>query len=70
MIVTLAAERLESLEQVRAFVEGSGALDFAGADRSSRNDFVHRVLVKFDYGRLGRDGKGLLRRFLLKATGV
>ena len=34
MIVTMAAERLESLEQVRAFVEGSEGLDFAVADWS------------------------------------
>ena len=44
MIVTLATERLESLEQVRAFVEGSEGLDFAGVDRGSRNDFVRRML--------------------------
>ena len=70
MIVTLATERLESLEQVRAFVEGSEGLDFAGADSRSRNDFARRMLAKFDYGRLGRGDKGLLRRFLRKATGL
>ena len=32
MIVTMAAERRESLEQVRAFVEGSEGLDFAADD--------------------------------------
>ena len=68
--MTLATERLESLEQVRAFVEGSEGLDFAGVDRDSRNDFVRRMLVKFDYGALDKGGKGLLRRFLLKATGL
>ena len=41
--MTMAAERLESLEQVRAFVEDSEGLDFAVADRSSRNDFVRRM---------------------------
>ena len=70
MIVTIATERLASLEQVRAFVEGCDGLDFAGADRDSRNDFVRRMLVKFDYGTLGRAGKGLARRFLAKATGL
>ena len=38
----MATERLESLEQVRAFVEGSDGLDFIGSDRPSRNDFVRR----------------------------
>ena len=70
MIVTLATERLESLEQVRAFVEGSEGVDFAGVDADARRDFVRRMLVKFDYGRLDRAGKGLMRRFLAKATGL
>ena len=70
MIVTMAAERLESLEQVRAFVEGSEGLDFAVADRSSRNGFVRRMLVKFDYAVLGKADKGLMKRFLGKATGL
>ena len=66
----MATERLKSLEQVRAFVEGSDGLDFVGADRPSRNDFVRRVLVKFGYGTLGRADKGLVKRFLVKATGL
>ena len=68
--MTMATERLESLEQVRAFVEGSGGLDFVGTDRPSRNAFVRRVLVKFEYGTLGKADKGLVKRFLGKATGL
>ena len=68
--MTMATERLESLEQVRAFVEGSDGLDFVGSDRPSRNDFVRRVLVKFGYGALGKADKGLVKRFLGKATGL
>ena len=66
----MATERLSSLEQVRAFVEGSEGLDFVGSDRGSRNDFVRRMLAKFDYGTLGRADKGLAKRFLAKATGL
>ena len=46
----MATERLESLEQVRAFVEGSDGLDFVRSDRPSRNDFVRPMPVKFEYG--------------------
>ena len=63
MIATMATERLDSLEQVRAFVEGGG-FDFVALDGASRNHFVRRVLVKFDHGSPGRAEKGLLRRFL------
>ena len=66
----MATERLESLEQVRGFVEGSDGLDFIGSDRPSRNDFVRRVLVKFGYGTLGKADKGLVKRFLGKAAGL
>ena len=66
----MATGRLESLEQVRAFVEGSEGLDFVGSDRCSRNDFVRRLLVKFEYRTLGKADKGLVKRFLGKATGL
>ena len=66
--MTMATERLESLEQVRAFVEGSEGLDFAAADRSSRNDFVRRMLVRFDYAALGK-ATGLSRAQLTRLIG-
>ena len=49
MIVTLQTERVRTLDQVRAFVEGSEAVDFTGADRESVYEFVRRALVRLDY---------------------
>ena len=49
MIVTLQTERVRTLDQVRAFVEGSEAVDFTGADRESVYEFARRVLVRLDY---------------------
>ena len=46
MIVTLQTERVRTLDQVRAFVEGSEAVDFTGADRESVYEFVRRALVR------------------------
>ena len=54
MIVTLQTERVRTLDQVRAFVEGSEAVDFAGADRESVYEFVRRALVRLDYERFGK----------------
>ena len=70
MIVTLQTERVRTLEQVRAFVEGSEAVDFAGADRESVYEFVRRALVRLGYERLGKSDKGLVRRYLAKVTGL
>ena len=70
MIVTLQTERVRTLDQVRAFVEGSEAVDFAGAERESVYEFVRRALVRLDYERLGKSDKGLVRRYLAKVTGL
>ena len=70
MIVTLQTERVRTLDQVRAFVEGSEAVDFAGADRESVYEFVRRALVRLGYERLGKSDKGLVRRYLAKVTGL
>ena len=70
MILKLETERLSTLEQVREFVAGSAAVDFAGVDRASTYEFARRTLVRFDYGRLGRADKGVLRGYLMKTTGL
>ena len=62
--------RGRALDQVRAFVEGSEAADFAGADRESVYEFVRRALVRLGYERLGKSDKGLVKRYLAKVTGL
>ena len=70
MIVTLQTQRVQSLEQVRAFIEGSEAVDFVEGDREGVYDLVRRTLVKLGYHRLGKPDKGLVRRYLGKVTGL
>ena len=70
MIVTLQTERVRSLEEVRAFVEGSEAVDFAVSDRAGIYRLVRRTLVRLEYHRLGKADKGLVERYLGKVTGL
>ena len=70
MIVTLQTERITTLEEVRAFVEGNGPVDFELVDRESAYGFVRRTLAHFGYHRQGKAAKGLLRAYILKATGL
>ncbi len=70
MIVTLQTERIRTLEEVRAFVEGCGSLDIELADRASAYDFIRRALARFGCQGAGRAAKGLLRACLGKATGL
>ena len=66
----LQTERVRTLEQVRAFLGGSEAVDFAGVDRDGVYDLVRRTLVRLRYHRLGKGDKGLVKRYLGKVTGL
>ena len=69
MIVTLRTERIRTLDQVRAFLDGNQPADFELTDRTSAYAFVRRTLVRFEYHGLRKPDKGLMRRFLEKVTG-
>ena len=69
MIVTLRTERIRTLGQVRAFLEGNQPADFELTDRTSAYALVRRTLVRFEYHGLRKPDKGLLRRFIEKVTG-
>lgn len=59
-----------SLEKIQAFLEGSEELRFEVRNRAERYHWVGGILVEQEYGRLGRKGRGLLRRFIAKITGL
>ena len=68
--MTLQTERLQTVEQIRGFLDGNGEVDFRPLDRDEAYGFVRRTLVRLDYDALGRAGKGTVREFLGKATGL
>lgn len=70
MIVTLQTHGLQTLEQVRSFLGGSQALDFDPPGREAAYEFVGQTLLHFGYPRLDRGGKGLVRRYLERLTGL
>jgi transposase InsO family protein len=59
------SERL-SLEQIQAFLEGSGAVGFEGQNREE----VYQTLRQQRYEELKRSERGLVRRYVEKMTGL
>ena len=59
-----------SLEQIRAFLEGSGEVRFAGQRREEVYGWTERTLVRHQYTSLKRVEKGLLRRYIACMTGL
>ena len=67
--MTLRTEQIRTLDQIRAFLDGSELTDFRFTGRDSAYDFVRRTLVRFEFHGLKRDEKGLVKRFIEKVTG-
>ena len=47
--MTLQTQRVWTLEQVRAFIEGGEAVDFAGGNQEGAHTLVRRTLVRLEY---------------------
>ena len=67
--MTLQTGRLRSMEQLRAFVEGSEPVDCKPEDRAAAYGLVRRTLARFDHHRLGRADKGVARARIGKVCG-
>jgi transposase InsO family protein len=63
------AEKL-SLESMGRFVEASGEIRFEGKNREQVYGWVEGVLAGQGYAQQGKAGRGLLRRYMEKMTGL
>jgi transposase InsO family protein len=62
-------ERIQTLEQVKQFVEGAEKVGFRGIVAREKYEWIEEVLRRFRYVKLKRAGKGLIRRYIGKVTG-
>ena len=70
MIVTIHTAGLQTLAQIRAFVDGNTPIAFTLTDRTAARQWMTHTLRRFHYPQLSRSDKGVLRRFLAKVTGL
>lgn len=59
-----------SLDEIRALLAGSEGVEFSGQKRRDVYRWVEKTLVGQQYGSQGRVGKGLIRRYVAKMTGL
>jgi transposase InsO family protein len=68
MVIDMNDQQLATLAQVKAFLAGTTAVDFAVATEE-RYDFIARTLRRFGYRLLPRADKGVVLRFLERVSG-
>ncbi|MCZ2147912.1 MAG: hypothetical protein LC126_30175 [Bryobacterales bacterium] len=59
-----------SREQIREFLESSEGIKFTGCGRSEKYAWVERVLAAQNYGDLSKKGRGVVRAYVEKVTGM
>jgi len=69
MVIDMEEARLQTIEQVRAFLDGATEIAFR-VPKAERYRFIERVLKRFGYASHGRVGKGVLLRYLERMTGL
>ena len=68
--MTIRLRRLHNVDQLRALLDDDPPADRDIRTRADAYRFVEQTVRQFDYVRLGRSDKGVLRRFLGRATGL
>ena len=68
MVIDMNDAKLQTLDQLRAFLNGTVQVDFAVAPEA-RYEFIARIVRRFGYGRLKRRDKGVVLRFVARVSG-
>jgi len=64
-----AGERM-SLEQIQAFIDASDEVEFKARNKRKMYDWVNQTLRDLHFRNLKRSGRGLVRRYVAKMTGL
>ena len=70
MIISMDDSEATSLEQIRAFLAGSGEVRFTGQRRDEVYAWTERTLVRHQYASLSKREKGLVRQYVARMTGL
>jgi hypothetical protein len=70
LIISMDDSETMCLEQIRAFLAGSGELRFAGQRREEVYAWTEQTLVRHRYSALNRMEKGLVRLYVARMTGL
>ena len=70
MTLTMQNAARLTLTEMQEFLEGSRAVQWTVCGREAIYEFLRRVLEAQQYGRLRKAEKGIVRRFLLRLSGL
>ena len=70
MTIIMDDTQIKTLEQIKSVLGSSMGIGFKGLRREGKYRWIESVLQRFDYFRLGKKGKGLVKAYLGRMSGV
>lgn len=70
LIISMDDTGTTGLDQIRSFLAGSGEVKFAGQGREEMYGWIETTLVRLQYASLDKPGKGLVRQYIGRMTGL
>ena len=70
LIIKMQAAEGMSLERIQAFLEASDEVEVKAGNKEDLYDWVNQTLQQLNYRKLRRSGRGLVRRYISKMTGL
>ena len=70
MTITMDDTQINTLEQLQKVLGTSTGIAFKGLRREAVYSWIESVLKRFDYFRLGKKGKGLVKAYLERMSGI
>ncbi len=61
--------KLRTIEQIQELLEAGNGIELQGACGEEKKNWIEEVLVRFDYLRLKRGDKGVIRKYIQKVSG-
>lgn len=68
--MNLSLDKISTVDQMRAFVEGAALAEIVPLDRDGTYALIANALERVLYPRIGKADKGAVKRFLETATGL
>jgi len=69
MVTYMNDKRIETLDDVRAFLAGTTQIEFSIEGKAARYRWIEQTLRRWTYRSLGRDERGLVLRYLERVSG-
>lgn len=67
--LTMDSAQITSIRHVEQFTQGMAGIEFCGASRKEKYAWIEHALVRFQYRRLRKKERSLVKQFIRKTTG-